>query len=124
MNSGKAAMSGLTQLQVTALSALIVSPLLVNTLLGLHRVTRPPFNIVISNIPGPTEPLYWNGAQLDDVYPMSIPVAGQALNITVTSYDGRLEFGLTGCRRQAPQLQRLLGHLEQGLDELAGAVGV
>ncbi|MDQ6649151.1 MAG: wax ester/triacylglycerol synthase family O-acyltransferase [Actinomycetota bacterium] len=123
MNSGKAAMSGLSQLQVTALSALIVSPLLVNTLLGLHRVTRPPFNIVISNIPGPTKPLYWNGAQLDDVYPMSIPVAGQALNITVTSYDGRLEFGLTGCRRQAPQLQRLLGHLDRGLDALAEAVG-
>ncbi|GAC1330710.1 MAG: wax ester/triacylglycerol synthase family O-acyltransferase [Mycobacteriales bacterium] len=123
MNSGKAAMSGLSQLQVTALSALIVSPLLVNTLLGLHRVTRPPFNIVISNIPGPTKPLYWNGAQLDDVYPMSIPVAGQALNITVTSYDGRLEFGLIGCRRQVPQLQRLLGHLERGLDELADAVG-
>lgn len=123
MAQGKAVMSGLSQVQVTALSALIVSPLLVNTLLGLHRVTRPPFNIVISNIPGPTKPLYWNGAQLDDVYPMSIPVAGQALNVTVTSYDGRLEFGLTGCRRQVPQLQRLLGHLERGLDQLAEAVG-
>ena len=49
---------------------------------------------------------------------MSIPFEGQALNITVASYDRNLEFGLTGCRRSVPSLQRLLTHLETSLADL------
>jgi hypothetical protein len=63
------------------------------------------------------------GARLDAFYPLSIPTVGQALNITVTSYVDNMEFGLTGCRRHVPHLQRLLGHLETALDELERAVG-
>lgn len=84
---------------------------------------RPPFNLTISNIPGPREPLYLNGARLQGVYPMSIPYHGQALNITITSYVDHLEFGLTGCRRRVPHLQRLLGDLEDSLAELELAIG-
>ena len=42
------------------------------------------------------------------MYPLSIPIHGMALNITCTSYDGQMGFGLTGCRRTVPHLQRLL----------------
>ena len=49
---------------------------------------------------------------------MSIPFEGQALNITTTSYAGNMQFGLTGCRRQVPHLQRMLGYLEDSLAEL------
>jgi diacylglycerol O-acyltransferase len=118
MRRGKAALAGLSPLQVTALSAGVMSPLLVNTVLGVPRFVRPPFNLVISNVPGPRQPLYWNGALLDGMYPLSIPTAGQALNITVTSYAGQLQFGLTGCRRSLPHLQRML----VGLDEALGAL--
>jgi diacylglycerol O-acyltransferase len=117
MRRGKAALDGLSPLQVTALSAVTMSPLLLNTVLGVPRFVRPPFNLVISNVPGPRDPLYWNGARLDGMYPLSIPTAGQALNITVASYAGRLQFGLTGCRRSLPHLQRLL----VGLDDALGA---
>jgi len=55
---------------------------------------------------------------------LSIPTNGQALNITLTSYNGNLEFGLIGCRRRVPHLQRLLTHLEDSLAELEKAVGV
>lgn len=55
---------------------------------------------------------------------MSIPFHGQALNLTVTSYVDNLEFGLTGCRRRVPHLQRLLTHLESSLVELEQAVGL
>jgi diacylglycerol O-acyltransferase len=51
------------------------------------------------------------------MYPLSIPTSGQALNITCTSYDGHLQFGLTGCRRTLPHLQSMLGGLD---DALAG----
>jgi hypothetical protein len=56
------------------------------------------------------------------MYPLSIPLNGQALNITVTSYAGQVQFGLTGCRRTLPHLQRLLVGLEDALAELEKAV--
>lgn len=117
MRRGKATLAGLSQPQATALGAMVMAPLLFASL-GLHRLTPPPYNLVISNVPGPKEPLYWNGARLQGIYPLSIPTHGQALNITVTSYDGQLQFGLTGCRRTVPHLQRLL----VGLDESLGAL--
>jgi WS/DGAT/MGAT family acyltransferase len=121
MLRGKAAMSGLNQPQATALSAMVMAPLVLPQL-GLHRL-RPPYNLVISNVPGPREPLYWNGARLQGLYPLSIPTHGQALNITVASYAGQLQFGLTGCRRTVPRLQRLLGGLDESLGALEDAAG-
>lgn len=122
MLQGKATLRGLNQTQITALSAVVMAPLLLNSVLDLHKVTPPPFNLVISNVPGPTEPLYWNGARLSGMYPLSIPLDGQAMNITLTSYAGQLQFGIVGCRRSVPSLQRLLGHLEESLQGLEEAV--
>jgi hypothetical protein len=101
-----------------------MAPTPVVSMLGGGEGWRPPFNITISNVPGPRETLYINGARLQGIYPMSIPYHGQALNITITSYVDDLEFGLTGCRRRVPHLQRLLGHLETSLVELEQAVGL
>ncbi|MGQ0622606.1 MAG: WS/DGAT/MGAT family O-acyltransferase [Panacagrimonas sp.] len=79
---------------------------------------RPPFNVVISNVPGPEQTLYWNGARLDQLYPVSIIYDGQALNITLASYGDQLGFGFLGCRSTLPQLQRLLDHTQAALGEL------
>ncbi len=122
MLQGKATLAGLNQNQITALSAVVMAPLLLNSVLDLHRFSPPPFNVVISNVPGPKNPLYWNGAKLTGMYPLSIPLDGQALNITLTSYAGEVHFGLIGCRRSVPRLQRLLVHLEQSLVDLEEAV--
>ncbi len=122
MRHGKDVLRGLSQLQVSALSAMVMAPLALNGVLPVHRFAPPPFNLVISNVPGPSETLYFNGARLQGLYPLSIPTHGQALNITVTSYDGGLHFGLTGCRRSVPRLQRLLVHLEDALAGLEKAV--
>jgi diacylglycerol O-acyltransferase len=46
------------------------------------------------------------------------------LNITCTSYAGKMNFGLTGCRRTVPRLQRLLTHLDHELDALEKAAGL
>jgi diacylglycerol O-acyltransferase len=124
MVEGKESLRGLTQLQILAMSAIGMSPLLLLPLLRLNGVVRPPFNLVISNVPGPRKPVYWNGARLDGLYPLSIPLDGQALNITSTSYSGEIAFGLTGCRRTVPHLQRLLGHLDDELTALECALGV
>lgn len=119
--AAKASLSGLSQLQVTALSAAVLSPLLLTQISAAQRLVRPAFNLVVSNVAGPAYPLYWNGARLDGIYPMSIPINGQALNVTVTSYDGRMHFGLIGCRRSLPHMQHLLSGLAEGLAALEQA---
>ena len=76
------------------------------------------FNIVVSNVPGPRETLYWNGAKLEGIYPVSIAMDGQATNITVVSYAEKFEIGIIACRRTLPHMQKLLQYLEDGLAEL------
>ncbi|WP_328525845.1 WS/DGAT/MGAT family O-acyltransferase [Kribbella sp. NBC_00359] len=116
----KGVLSELSPLQRLLLGALgfgVAGPAAV--LPGVAGRTRPPYNVVISNVPGPSEsPLYWNGSRLLGMYPASIVLNGQALNISVTSYDHQLHFGLVGCRRTVPHLQRLLTHLETSLSDL------
>jgi diacylglycerol O-acyltransferase len=124
MVEGKQSLKGMSQLQILMMSAVGVSPLLILPALRLNGVVRPPFNLVISNVPGPRAPMYWNGARLDGLYPLSIPLDGQALNITCTSYSDEIAFGLTGCRRSVPHLQRLLGDLEDELLALEETTGV
>lgn len=111
----------LTPLQILALSAVQLLPLALTPLPGFVDMTRPPFNVIISNVPGPTEEMYWNGARLDGMYPASIALDGQALNITLTSRKGFIDFGIVGCRRSVPHLQRLLTHLDATLLELEKA---
>lgn len=91
-----------------------------STVPGAVSVTAPAFNLVISNVPGPRSTLYWNGARLTGVYPLSMPQERQLLNITVISYAGRLHFGLVGCRRRLPHLDRAVDYLADSLDELGG----
>ena len=78
-----------------------------------------PFNLFISNVPGPQEPLYVGGAKVLGIYPASaITDATGALNITLFSYDGALDFGLIACREIVPDVQNLIGYLRNALDEL------
>lgn len=118
MLAAKESLKGLSPTQVMALTAGLLSPTGLTFVPGVRRVARPAFNVVISNVPGPREPLYMSGAHMQGSYPVSIPLAGQALNITITSYADTMAFGLVGCRRSVPHLQRMLTHLETSLDEL------
>ena len=124
MREGKAALRAMSQAQVLAMSALGAAPLGLEMLTGRRGPVRPPFNVVISNVAGPNTPLHWNGARLDGLYPLSIPVTGQALNITCTSSDDQLAFGLTGCRSAVPALQPMLDYLHTELGALEDAVGL
>jgi diacylglycerol O-acyltransferase len=123
MRSNKEVFAQLPKSQRMALSAFNVSPLLLNALSPALGSALPPFNLAISNVPGSRDPLYWNGARLDGNYPFSIALDGQALNITLSNNADNLDFGLVGCRRSVPSLQRLLGHLEDSLTGLERAMG-
>ncbi|WP_280307102.1 WS/DGAT/MGAT family O-acyltransferase [Nocardia neocaledoniensis] len=111
----------LTPAQTLAVAGLMLSPMAAMLLPGFASMGTPPFNIVISNVPGARESLYWNGSRLDASYPLSIPLDGQAVNITLTSNGDNLDFGLVGCRRTLPDLRRLLDHLEDSLTALEDA---
>ncbi len=124
MQSGKEALSSMTPTQILAMSAIGMAPSIVTPMLRMQGIVRPPFNLIISNVPGPRTTQYWNGMKLDGNYPLSIPIHGMALNITCSSYDGKMCFGLTGCRRTVPRLQRLLTHLDDELAALEKAAGV
>ncbi|MEI2808953.1 MAG: wax ester/triacylglycerol synthase family O-acyltransferase [Nocardioides sp.] len=122
MSGGKAALSEMTPMQVLAMSAIGQVPAILPSMLGVSGLTRPAYNLVISNVPGPRVKHYYNGAELMGNYPLSIPIDGMGLNITCTSYADNMDFGLTGCRRTVPRLQRMLTHLDTSLRGLERAV--
>jgi diacylglycerol O-acyltransferase len=124
MRSNKKVFSELPRMQVLALSAMNMAPLALAGVPGFLSTAPPPFNLIISNVPGPAEQMYYGGARLDGSYPLSNIPDGQALNITLVNNAGNLDFGLVGCRRSVPHLQRLLVHLESSLKDLEQAVGV
>jgi WS/DGAT/MGAT family acyltransferase len=101
---------------------------IVRTLVGAYGhgplAGRPPLlgNLMISNIPGPSEPMYIAGARIASMVPCSIPFHGQALNITVESYCDRLDVGLVACRTAVPDLAQLGDRLAVALDELRRSV--
>jgi diacylglycerol O-acyltransferase len=124
MSENKQVFAELPKTQALALSAFLMSGIAMGLLPGFVSNAPPPFNIVISNVPGVREPMYWGGARLDGNYPFSIPLDGQALNITITNNADNLDFGIVGGRREVPHMQRLLLHLEDSLADLERAVGV
>jgi len=79
---------------------------------------------VISNVPGPRQPLYAAGARLLHYYPVSTIADGQGLNITVQSYLGVLDFGLVACRELVPDLEHLADLIVDEINVLAERTGV
>jgi diacylglycerol O-acyltransferase len=83
---------------------------------------HPLFNVIVSNVPGPRQTLYLNGARLDEVYPVSIPTNYLNLNITLTGYGDTLGFGFIACRHAVPDAHCLADLTTQALLELEQAV--
>ncbi len=115
--AGKQMLGELTAREASMYATLMQTPLFLANMVGVAD-WFPPVSTVISNVPGPREQLYWNGAPLIGTYPISAVFHGFALNITFISYHGNLDFGIIACRRSVPRVQRLIDYLEQALAEL------
>lgn len=109
---------------------LLAAPWLISgaaSLFGRSRMADwlpPAANLVISNVVGIPVPLYFAGAKVLSFYPVSIPSHGMALNVTVASYNGRMDYGLIACRRALPDLNEMGDYLleeHQRLLALAGS---
>ena len=107
---------------LTQYTMLLMSPYILQLMSGLGGRMRPVFNVTISNVPGPQRTLYYEGAKLEAMYPVSLIAHGGALNITCLSYDGSLNFGYTGCRDTLPSMQKLAVYTGEALDELESLV--
>jgi WS/DGAT/MGAT family acyltransferase len=101
-----------------SIAATVVFPLLPFT-----PKVRTGYNLPISHVPGPRAEMYWNGAHIEEVYPVSTVYDGQALNVTTCSYADRVGFGYAAGADVVPDIDALVPLTEECLTELESAVG-
>lgn len=90
--------------------------------LGVLGPMRPMLNLVVSNVPGPTVPLYCAGARLEAHYPVSVITEGMGLNITCMSYGDDIDVGVIVDREQVDDAWPFMAALDDALRELDQAV--
>lgn len=94
----------------------------VSELFNLDTVLPPMGNVLISNVPGPREPLYMMGAKMEQCFPISVLPPGMSLNITLYSYNGLINVGLVSCRSALPDLTDLADYVSNAFLELENEV--
>lgn len=109
---------------IDSYTLIYMAPFMLQLIAGLGGKLKPMFNVTISNVPGPNQTLYFNGARMEQIYPVSLLMHGQALNITSVSYAGQFNIGFTGCRDALPHVQRIAVHTGEALEELEELLGL
>ncbi|MBF6327156.1 WS/DGAT/MGAT family O-acyltransferase [Nocardia transvalensis] len=79
------------------------------------------FNLVITNAPGPQQPMYIGGARMLEMYPVSPLLRNQASSIGITSYDGRVFYGLNADRDAMADIGVLSAAVRESMEEMLGA---
>jgi WS/DGAT/MGAT family acyltransferase len=123
MNEGKSLLRGMNAKEIELFTLLTLTPAMLAAVLGLGDRFSP-YSAVISNVRGPRERRYWNGARLDGLYPLSSIYHGYALNITLLSNADQLDFGIVACRETVPNAPRLIEDLRIALEDLERAAGL
>ena len=103
---------------VTSYALMRAAPIYASQMPGVGRLVPPLFNLGISNTPGPDQPLYFNGARMDAIYPLGQLMQFSALSINCVSYAGTLNIGLTGALDTLPHLQRIAVYMGKALGDL------
>jgi WS/DGAT/MGAT family acyltransferase len=85
---------------------------------------RPGYNLPISNVPGPRTEMYWNGAHVEEIYPVGMVYDSLTLNVTVCSYADRISFSYLTGPDVMPDIEAVVPLTERCLAELETAVGV
>ncbi len=91
---------------------LLLLPALAFTLAGAATRIPPPFNAILSNVPGASKPLYLDGATVDTMYPLSLITDALGLNITVLSYRNQLCMGIVACPSFLPDIDALSAQVQ------------
>lgn len=123
VKSGRSLYAGLSATEAGVFSALTQAPVLTSSMLGLTP-KFPHSSVLISNVPGPRKKMYMDGAELEASYPVAALPEGIALNITVSSYAGRLDCGAIACRKSLPDADNIIPLMEDALIELEEVAGI
>ena len=116
--------AALPQSTVTPYVLMRAAPMFASQLKGVGQFVPPLFNLAVSNTPGSEKPLYFNGARLEAIYPLSPLLQFNALSIDCVSYAGTFNIGFTGARDTLPRLQRMAVYFGKALEELEERVAV
>jgi diacylglycerol O-acyltransferase len=84
----------------------------------MPRLSTPAINVVISNVPGPSEPSWFAGARMDELYSLSVLTEGAGLNLTAWTYAGCLYVGLVSCPELVSDIHAMADDLAAALAEL------
>jgi diacylglycerol O-acyltransferase / wax synthase len=107
---------------VTPYVLLRAAPLFASQLPGVGRFVPPVYNLNVSNTIGVDTPMYFDGARLDAIYPLSQLMQFTALSIDCVNYAGTLNIGFTGARDTLPHLQRMAVYVGQAVTDLEDMV--
>jgi diacylglycerol O-acyltransferase len=119
--AARAKLERLPRRGVELYAGLFMFPFLVQNVVGLGGRLPPPYNVVVSNVPGPLEQQYLAGAPLEALYPFGVLYHGVALFIGAFATSGTFGVGFCGCRDTLPHMQRLAVYAGEALDELEAA---
>lgn len=114
VDDGKQRFARMSPAQVVNYSLLTYGWAFANLVTGAMP-THQAFNLIISNVPGGNTPLYLNGAKLTGIFPASVLMDGQALNITFANYQDKIDFGIVACQSILPNIEDMIGLLEDEL---------
>nr|WP_274380643.1 WS/DGAT domain-containing protein [Oleomonas cavernae] len=110
--------AGIRREGINLFTMLLLAPYMLQTFLGLGGRLPAAANLVISNVAGPREHRYLNGARINQMFGPSVIFDGQALNITLMSYADEANIGFTGCRTTLPRMQNIAVYLGEELRAL------
>ena len=116
LKSGSQALGATTLLDLTGLAPPLVHSFLARSLFATRL-----FNVTITNVPGPQQPLYAFGSRLTAVWPLVPLAADHTLGIAVFSYDGTLFFTVNADYDAVPDLDVLIGGIKDAISELSPA---
>lgn len=120
-NETKQALRDLPQPVAENYLALVMGPYVAQNLTGVAGYLKPPYNLIISNVPGPLQTQYLAGSELEAMYPFALLFHGMALFIASLAISGKLAIGFIGDRDRLPHLQRLAVYTGEAFDELERA---
>ena len=101
-----------------------IGPTILLPLLPFDTDIPPSFNIPVSNVPGPRDQMYFNGAHVDEIYPVSTVYDGMALNVTMCSYADQISVGYVADRDVMPDIATLIPLTARALSAVEAAVGI
>ena len=90
--------------------------------LKLSNLHRPIGNILISNVPGPKQTMYFKDSRLDGVYPISTLTPGGGVNITLMTYQDRADIGIVCCDKEIESLEPLAVYFQEAFELLQQCV--